>query len=122
MKPLNPQHARTRPPQHNVRQASLMLGKVKVTVDWFVNPVAQSLWEAMPLSGTAERWGEEYYSDVGIKLDTNKGVTDMTIGDVAYWPPSKAICVFFGTYSSQYGPHTQSGKPGGPDRSSGRSL
>lgn len=73
-----------------------MLGKVKVTVDWFVNPVAQSLWEAMPLSGTAERWGEEYYSDVGIKLDTNKGVTDMTIGDVAYWPPSKAICVFFG--------------------------
>lgn len=58
---------------------------------------ADKVYDSLPLSGVGNLWGEEVYftTDVhSILDDTSKLIVEL--GDVGYWPPSKAICVFYG--------------------------
>lgn len=40
--------------------------------------------------------GEEYYFYTDIEIDEENSQTEMEIGDIAYWPEGKAICIFLG--------------------------
>ena len=57
---------------------------------------AKRIYESLPLKGHANTWGEEIYFSIGISLDTEKGKEEVNVGDVAYWPPGNAFCIFFG--------------------------
>jgi hypothetical protein len=58
---------------------------------------AQKIAEALPLSASMSRWGDEYYGSVGIDIPENAtGREIMKAGELAYWPPGKALCIFFG--------------------------
>jgi hypothetical protein len=60
-------------------------------------PTADAVWENLPLTGKANTWGDEIYFAIPVKeaLDPNaKEVVEM--GDLAYWPPGRAFCIFFG--------------------------
>ncbi|MEJ2069452.1 MAG: cyclophilin-like fold protein [Syntrophobacterales bacterium] len=61
-------------------------------------PTAQALAEALPFEGQAQRWGDEIYfpvSHVVHELD-DTAATVVQVGDLGYWPPSRALCLFFG--------------------------
>ena len=52
---------------------------------------------ALPLSFSLSRWGDEYYGDSGISIPEDSTARElMEVGEIAYWPPGKAICIFFG--------------------------
>ena len=60
-------------------------------------PNAKELYNKLPLSGTVNRWGEEIYFSVALDFPLEEGAKDeVALGDVGYWPPGKAICIFFG--------------------------
>lgn len=51
----------------------------------------------LPFSVTSHVWGEEVYTDpinISVKEENSKPLVNLL--DVAYWPPGKAICLFFG--------------------------
>jgi hypothetical protein len=50
----------------------------------------------LPIEGKANIWGEEIYFAIPVstKAENPKEIVDLA--DVAYWPPDKAICFFFG--------------------------
>lgn len=53
--------------------------------------------DCMPLTVGINLWGEELYTDeipVAVGTENAKSLVDLM--DVAYWPPGKAICLFFG--------------------------
>ncbi|MBE0477756.1 hypothetical protein IBX65_01370 [Candidatus Aerophobetes bacterium] len=58
--------------------------------------MANSFYQALPVKGKANRWGDEIYFRVPVKHAPGeaKGVVDE--GDVAFWPPGNAFCIFFG--------------------------
>jgi hypothetical protein len=61
-------------------------------------PTGQALADALPFEGQAQRWGDEIYfpvSQVAQELD-DTAATVVQIGDIGYWPPSRALCLFFG--------------------------
>lgn len=61
-------------------------------------PTGQALAAALPFEGQAHRWGEEIYfpvPQVVEDLDDN-AATAVEVGDLGYWPPSRAFCIFFG--------------------------
>lgn len=61
------------------------------------NPkTAEAVWSALPIKGNANRWGEEIYFSVPVDLKEEKARAEVEIGSVAYWPPGKALCIFFG--------------------------
>ncbi|WP_456330253.1 cyclophilin-like fold protein [Archaeoglobus sp.] len=70
--------------------------EVELYEDWASETVG-AIVEALPIKSTANRWGDEIYfttSVVVTKEENSKEVVEL--GDVAYWIPGKAICLFFG--------------------------
>ena len=60
-------------------------------------PTADAVWDALPLQGAAQRWGEEVYFDVALKLPLEATArSEVAIGDLGYWPQGPAIAFFFG--------------------------
>ncbi len=58
---------------------------------------AQVLIEALPLTVTMSRWGDEYYGGCTLNIeDTDSAREIMEVGEIAYWPPGSALCFFFG--------------------------
>jgi uncharacterized protein len=61
-------------------------------------PTGQALAEALPFEGEAQRWGDEIYftvPQVAQELDDTAAVV-VQVGDLGYWPPGRALCLFFG--------------------------
>jgi hypothetical protein len=61
-------------------------------------PTARALAAALPLTGSAQLWGEEIYfpvPQVVADLDDTAAVV-VNVGDLGYWPTGRAFCIFFG--------------------------
>jgi len=58
---------------------------------------AKAIYEILHIDGAANRWGDEIYFVIPLKLDLEKGATDVVEkGDLAYWPEGCCFCIFFG--------------------------
>lgn len=61
------------------------------------NPVtADAVYARLPIEGKANVWGEEIYFTIPVSVEAENTKDLVNIGDIAYWPPGKAICFFFG--------------------------
>jgi hypothetical protein len=69
------------------------------------NPkTAEAVWRALPIEGSANRWGDEIYFSTPVSLKEEKARAEVEVGSIAYWPPGRALCIFFGpTPVSQHG-------------------
>jgi len=52
--------------------------------------------EIVPFESRANLWGDEVYFTTPVEVDLENPQEIVAIGDVAYWPPGKAMCLFFG--------------------------
>ena len=60
-------------------------------------PAARKVAEALPLDAQMSRWGDEYYGSVDLDISEDvSGRELMAVGEIAWWPPGKALCIFFG--------------------------
>jgi hypothetical protein len=61
------------------------------------NPqTAEAIWKALPIRGNANRWGDEIYFPIPLALKEENARAAVENGAIAYWPPGKALCIFFG--------------------------
>lgn len=58
--------------------------------------IARALWEALPIEGRARLWGDEVYFDVPLECDDENASPIAAPGDLSYWSPGPALCIFFG--------------------------
>ena len=69
-----------------------------ITIDGILNETetAKKIWSSLPLDSSVNTWGDEIYFSVPIdnELENSKEVVDL--GDIGFWPPGNAICLFFG--------------------------
>ena len=60
-------------------------------------PTAKKLWEALPLEGQANLWGEEIYFSIPVSAPQEpEAQQEVEVGSIAYWPVGEAFCIFFG--------------------------
>jgi len=57
---------------------------------------AEAVWAALPITAHANTWGDEIYFTIPVKLELEKGQELVELGDLGYWPPGSAFCIFFG--------------------------
>ena len=57
---------------------------------------AVALGKTLPIEARANTWGEEIYFSIPLKHSLEDGVEVVQKGDLGYWPPGKAFCIFFG--------------------------
>ena len=72
------------------------LGEVVITAALNESSTAGRLWEALPIESRAQRWGDEVYFKTSVEVGEEEPQADVPSGTVAYWPPGKALCLFFG--------------------------
>lgn len=51
---------------------------------------------ALPFEGIARRWGEEVYFEIPVEAEAENPVEVVEAGKIGYWPPGRALCIFFG--------------------------
>jgi hypothetical protein len=72
---------------------------------------ASAIWEALPIEGRANRWGDEIYFSIGLTLPPEEGREVVAVGDLGYWPPGKAFCIFFGPTPASEGSEPRAASP-----------
>ena len=56
----------------------------------------ETILKNLPVKSHLEKWGEEVYFSVDFDAEEENATTDVSVGDIAFWPPGSAIAVFFG--------------------------
>lgn len=73
------------------------IGIVEAVLTDETNPKTYSaIIKALPFESEVETWGEEVYFSTPVSASLEKGKRKVEKGDVGYWPPGKALCLFFG--------------------------
>ena len=57
---------------------------------------AQQIWDALPIKASANTWGDEIYFSIPVDAETDNAQEVVELGELAYWPPGTAFCIFFG--------------------------
>jgi uncharacterized protein len=60
------------------------------------NSSAVEVFRRLPLDGVVSKWGDEIYFKADVPIPSADPTMDVNVGDIAYWPQGKCICVFFG--------------------------
>ena len=61
------------------------------------NPLTvDAIWSKLPIEGKANTWGDEIYFPIPVQVDAENQSEVVQMGDLAYWPPGNALCIFFG--------------------------
>ncbi len=79
---------------------------IRLSADILDNPTSRKILEYLPITAQFRLWGEEIYFETGIEAPAENLTTDIEIGDFAYWPEGKGLCIFFGPT-----PNSKSDKP-----------
>lgn len=88
-------------------------GKVEAEIDESRNPkTAKAIIEALPITGEANRWGDEIYFEIPVEIGGENVQQDMEIGSLAYWPPGNAFCIFFGRTPASTSDRPRMASPG----------
>ena len=72
------------------------IGKVQAEISSENALTAELILKALPIKGKASRWGDEIYFSTPVNASKENGRVEVEVGSVAYWPPGKAVCIFFG--------------------------
>ena len=76
---------------------TIEVGGTVLEAEFNASPTAQALLQTMPLRARASVWGEEIYFATPVELAEDAGaVEEVPVGTLAYWPPGRAFCIFFG--------------------------
>jgi hypothetical protein len=71
--------------------------EAEITVELNEGPVANELWDRLPLQTSATLRGEEVYFPVLLPTATEAPEPKaVEVGDVTYWPPEHALCLVCG--------------------------
>lgn len=69
---------------------------IEVTAELNNTKTAEAIWQALPIKSHVSLWGEEIYFSIPVHLQLEKGQELVDMGDLGYWPPGSAFCIFFG--------------------------
>ncbi|MEW6668128.1 MAG: cyclophilin-like fold protein [Thermodesulfobacteriota bacterium] len=80
-----------------MRKIRISAGKVTAMGVLKDTPTADAIWNALPMEASGNTWGDEIYFGIPVHVAQDKGASDLVdLGDLAYWPPGHAFCIFFG--------------------------
>jgi len=60
------------------------------------NETGRAIYNSLPIRSKARRWGKEIYFSIPVKCEPENQREVVEVGDMGYWPPGSAWCIFFG--------------------------
>lgn len=82
---------------------TITAGTVEVSAELNDTDAAEAVWNALPFSASGNTWGDEIYFPIPVAAGTEDLQEVVDFGDLAYWPPGNAFCIFFGPTPVSHG-------------------
>ena len=90
----------------------IQAGEVSLEAELNDRPTARAIWEALPIEGRANTWGDEIYFEIPVAAEAEADArADMQVGELGYWPVGKAFCIFFGPTPMSAGDQPRAASP-----------
>ena len=77
-------------------QIKIEFENITIEADLNNSETANNIKKLLPISNTVNIWGDEIYFPVDINDGEIGAKETVELGDVGYWPPGNAFCLFFG--------------------------
>ena len=84
---------------------------VKTSAELNDSNTAQKIWEALPIKGSVNIWGDEIYFSIPVNVGLENAKEIVLEGDLGYWPPGNAFCIFFGPTPASQGDEIRPASP-----------
>jgi len=97
------------------KRIRITAGSVTAEAELNDSPTAQAIWGALPITARANRWGDEIYFRIPVHEEqADDARADMEVGELGYWPPGNAFCIFFGPTPVSHGDEPRAASPVNP--------
>ncbi len=96
---------------------TVRIGAVQFSGQLNDSPTARAILALLPATFRMSRWGDEYYGALPKSLEVAEApdARDRTaVGELAYWPPGNALCLFFGPTPASNGDEPRAASPVNP--------
>jgi uncharacterized protein len=93
------------------RAIRITAGSVSAEARLNDSKTAGAIWDALPIEAKGQTWGDEIYFDIGLTAPGEKAREVVDVGDLAYWPPGHAFCIFFGPTPASRGDECRAASP-----------
>jgi len=79
------------------REVRIAIGELEVEAWLNETNTATKVLETLPITSRVNLWGDEIYFPIPLETGLENAKETVTLGDIAYWPAGKAICIFLGS-------------------------
>jgi len=93
------------------RKIKITAGNVTANASLNDTKTADAIWQALPLEASASTWGDEIYFRIPVEMGSENAQATVELGDLGYWPPGTAMCIFFGPTPSSSGDEIRPASP-----------
>jgi len=95
----------------SVKKIVIRVEGLSVNADLNESKTAQKIWDALPITGSVNTWGDEIYFSIPVNLPLEDAKEVVSEGDLGYWPPGSAFCIFFGLTPASQGDEIRPASP-----------
>ena len=97
------------------QRIQITAGEVRLLAELTETETAVALLTALPLTGSGNRWGQEIFFPVAVQQGVGpEAREEMEVGELAYWPPGQAFCIFFGSTPASHDKEPRAASPVNP--------
>jgi hypothetical protein len=93
------------------RRIAITAGPVTAEARLDASGTADAVWRALPIEAKADTWGDEIYFGIGVAIPEESPREIVEVGELAYWPPGRAFCIFFGPTPASQGEECRAASP-----------
>ncbi|MDI7275592.1 MAG: cyclophilin-like fold protein [Anaerolineae bacterium] len=97
-----------------MRTIRITAGPVTATAELNDSATATAIWEALPITARANTWGDEIYFPIPVHRGEEGSRQVVAMGELGYWPPGHAFCIFFGPTPASRGQEIRAASPVNP--------
>jgi hypothetical protein len=94
------------------RRIVILAGNAQFRAELNDTATALAVMEALPIEARANRWGGEIYFSIPVEAGLETGAREVVEpGELGYWPPGSAFCIFFGRTPASEGDEIRAASP-----------
>lgn len=93
------------------RRITITAGSIQAQATLNESATAAAIWDALPIKARASTWGDEIYFSIPVHIGEDQAKATVALGDLGYWPPGKAFCIFYGPTPASRGNEIRPASP-----------
>ncbi|MCD6291519.1 MAG: hypothetical protein J7M34_13530, partial [Anaerolineae bacterium] len=94
-----------------MRRIRITVGDISAEAELNDSATADAIWAALPIQAQVNTWGDEIYFGIPVYLEEDDAQEVVQKGDLGYWPPGHAFCIFFGRTPASVGDEIRPASP-----------